>query len=148
MITSFEAATKIGDLSNWSVTNLQLQKLLYISHMVYLGLHNKKLIEEKFEAWNLGPVLPSVYHRLKIFGDKHIRNIFSTDISTLNDKDSEFNIIKQVYEILGKKEAYTLVSMTHKEGGGWAKNFNPRLNITIPDKDILEEYNRYYNDSI
>lgn len=57
-ITPFEAAKKICELSNWTLCNLKLQKLLYLCQLVHLGRHSIPLMDEIFEAWDYGPVLP------------------------------------------------------------------------------------------
>src|SRR5204863_6873805 len=51
------------------VTPLQLIKLVYIAHGWHLGLTGQPLINEPPEAWQYGPVIPSLYHALKIHGN-------------------------------------------------------------------------------
>lgn len=142
MISSFEAAKTMCQLSDWTITNLQLQKLLYISHLILMGAYNNKLVEESFEAWNLGPVLPCVYHRLKIFGISPVRDMFGT-YNTSKDSD-EFKVMEEVYSELKDMEPYKLVGITHKPQGGWARNFKPGRNRTIRDNDIINEFKAYY----
>jgi uncharacterized phage-associated protein len=142
MLNSFEAAKVMCQLSEWKITNLELQKLLYISHLVLLGAYGKKLVNENFQAWNLGPVLPSVYHWLKVFGISPIRDMFGK-YNTSKDS-AEFKIMEEVYDALREMKAYDLIGLTHKEKGGWAKNFEPGLNALIPDNDIINEYKAYY----
>jgi uncharacterized phage-associated protein len=43
------------------LTPLQLIKLVYIAHGWYLGLTGEPLINEPPEAWQYGPVIPSLY---------------------------------------------------------------------------------------
>ena len=130
------------ELSNWSISNLQSHKLLYLSHMLLVGGEGIPLVEENFEAWDYGPVLPSVYHSAKAFGNKSIRNIYKSH-NALNDENSprEMYVIRDLVEFNKKKKPFELVSITHWEGGAWAKNYTPgmRGNI-IPNADILEEY--------
>ncbi len=108
--------------------------------MVHLGRNNQRLFNGHFEAWDYGPVEPSVYRKVKIFGGEPIQDIFKfhnvapiTDplrLSTLEDSD-----------FLLSKKAAELVAMTHWEKGAWAKHYMPgRLGQTIPDSDIIEEY--------
>ena len=54
-ISVLEAAKHIGARSHWSLSNLKMQKLLYIAHMFHLGIYNKPLVCEFFEAWDYGP---------------------------------------------------------------------------------------------
>src|SRR5438552_18215648 len=51
------------------LTPLQLIKLVYFAHGWYLGLTGEPLIDEPPEAWRYGPVIPSLYHALKDYGN-------------------------------------------------------------------------------
>ena len=55
-----------------SLTLLKLVKLVYLAHGWHLGLTGDPLIKENVEAWRYGPVVPSIYHDLKIFGNNAI----------------------------------------------------------------------------
>jgi len=138
---SFMAAKTVASLCHFDVTNLKLQKLLYLAYMVYLGVDHERLIDGHFEAWNLGPVEPDIYHLLKAYGDKKIQDVFGTDGFP---KDSnEYSVIKSIIDQLGDASASRLVQITHQEGGAWAANFNPKIRgIRIPDSDILKEYKK------
>lgn len=142
-ISSFEAAHKVCELSHWTITNLKLQKILYLSHMFYLGKSKIPLLEEEFEAWLHGPVLPSLYNHVKVFGDRPITNVFSS----LDERKSsvELDFLQKKFAELDDKSAWDLVVMTHLKGGAWEKYFNKEnRNIKIPDQAILEEYNKFY----
>src|ERR1700676_3931940 len=55
-----------------SLDPMKLQKLIYFAHGWSLALTDIPLIEEHPEAWDYGPVIPSVYHEFKLFGRKPI----------------------------------------------------------------------------
>ena len=78
-ISVLSAAKHMGQFSAWTLTHLELQKLLYLSHMIYLGSHGKPLISGSFEAWAYGPVHPDLYHKAKIFGSDPVENIIFHD---------------------------------------------------------------------
>lgn len=142
MSNSFEAAKKIVHLSDDSVTNLQLQKILYLAHMVHLVKCKEPLVSESFRAWTYGPVLPKVYHHLKIFGSKPVKDIFyETD---LINNTPESDTLEKAWNALSTKEGWELVGMTHRAQGAWAKNFNSSGNRVIPNEDIVEEYKTLY----
>jgi uncharacterized phage-associated protein len=70
-------ANKKGD----TVSHKKLQKLLYYVdgwHMVYF---NFPIIDEDFEAWVHGPVIPSLYQELKEFGFNNIEITNGEDVS-------------------------------------------------------------------
>src|SRR3977135_2921517 len=54
------------------LTPMKLQKLVYYPHGWRLGIVGKALLNEQIEAWEFGPVIPSLYHEFKEFGDQPI----------------------------------------------------------------------------
>jgi uncharacterized phage-associated protein len=50
------------------LTNMKLQKLLYFAQGHSYGLRDKRLIEDDCQAWQYGPVYPSVYRAFSCFG--------------------------------------------------------------------------------
>jgi len=149
-ISAFAAAKKICDLNlntNHGLTNLALQKILYLAHMVYMGQNGgEPLIHEVFEAWDYGPVLPSLYHKVKIFGGNQIQDIFY-EIPLIKPDSKEAILLEQAYKQLSDKQPGKLVAMTHREDGAWAKYYSPGIKgIIIPNNDIQEEYKKIHDD--
>jgi uncharacterized phage-associated protein len=139
-VNTYSAARRICERSDWRVTNLSLQKILYLIHMVNLGRNGKPLIATTFEAWDYGPVVPGLYHRVKIFGDRSIQDIFFGAPSL--EGSSETIIINEGCDWLLTKKPAELVAMTHWKDGAWAKNYVPGVRgIAIPTSDIIAEYN-------
>jgi uncharacterized phage-associated protein len=136
------AAKKVCELRTWGVSNLEINKILYFAHMLFLGRHGlgSPLVDEMFQAWDYGPVLPSVYHRTKAFGRKPVQNVFYW-IPDL-PKGGESGIIEEAVDELAGKSPAELVAITHWEDGAWARHYEPGARgIVIPNKDILYEYN-------
>jgi len=76
-ISTFAAARRVCERSNWRVTNLAIQKILYLAHMGHMGENGgARLLASQFEAWDYGPVEPNLYHKVKFFGDGPIQDIF------------------------------------------------------------------------
>ena len=144
-VTHLQAAKELCLASDWSLSNLKLQKLLYIAELLFVGEYKGKdqLISGHFEAWDYGPVMPDSYHALKMFGSKPVRNIFRNvpDIDCAERKER----LREVYELYGSMSAGQLVNITHWEGGAWAKKYSPGSNAEIARQDILEEYKRREN---
>ena len=139
-ITVFQAAKTICNMSEWSISNLKLQKLLYLANMVYLGRNNEPLVDELFEAWDYGPVLNSLYHQVKIFGDQPIRNIFGS-ISDVGNDSKEAKLLQEAWNNLSSLSASKLVTFTHKPNGAWSKIYNGGARgCPISNEYILEEY--------
>lgn len=138
-ITSLEAAKQMCELSNWALTHLQLQKLLYLAHMVHLGRTGEPLVDEAFEAWTYGPVVRSLYFQLKVFRDRPIQNVFYEIPSECDKEEIEF--ITNKYPELASKSAWDLVVMTHLKGGAWEQFFDENGKYQkIPNAYIKQEY--------
>jgi len=140
-VPSLSAARVICELRDWSVSNLKLQKILYIAHMVHLGETNGlPLINENFEAWDYGPVAPKIYHRAKSFGNNPIRHVFHW-VEDVSPESREFSYLKWASDETSSMTAAKLVSITHWEKGAWANCYKPgSRSIKIPNDLILKEY--------
>ncbi|MFP4097405.1 MAG: Panacea domain-containing protein [Alphaproteobacteria bacterium] len=145
-ISATAAAKKICELGDWQVTNLQLQKILYLAHMVFLGNNNgKPLIGSSFEAWDYGPVVPELYHDAKKYGSKPIRMGFHS-LQNISGTPEEAEIERACSSLLAKS-ASRLVDFTHRPGGAWDKNYVPGARgVIIPNQDILDEYRKLSSD--
>ena len=121
MYHSVEVAWKmlqIAQTKSMQLSNLQLQKLVYIAHGYLLGWKNKALISDPVEAWNYGPVVSPIYHEFKQFGDRKIP--VSTDIRTALDNDEEAtSVIDGVLNLYGHLDAVKLVNLTHQSNTPW-----------------------------
>lgn len=137
-ISALTAARHMCERSDWSLTNLKLQKMLYLAQMMHLGSTGERLLNGSFEAWDYGPVLPSVYSEVKAFGGGAIRYMFGG--GTVSD-DERAEFLADAYAQLSQRTAGQLVNITHWSGGAWAKNYRPGAKgIVIPDADIIQEY--------
>ncbi|MEH0195195.1 type II toxin-antitoxin system antitoxin SocA domain-containing protein [Caulobacter sp. CCNWLY153] len=133
------AARRLCERSGWTLTNLELQKMLYLAQMQFLGQTNERLIDDTFEAWDYGPVSPSIYHRVKPFGSGAIKDVFHG--ARPIDAGDIANYLDGAYDALSRYSAGALVAITHWDKGAWAKNYIPGARgIPIPDEDIIAEY--------
>lgn len=139
-ISTLSAAKTIGSLNNWGRTNLELQKILYIAHMVHLGRNDGvPLINTHFEAWDYGPVVPYLYHEIKFFGSEPVKDIFFS--SHVVQDGTEAEAIEETCEMVSDLTSGRLVAITHWEKGAWAEVYQSGVrNSIIPDDLILREY--------
>ena len=137
--STFSAAKRLCYTSDWSISNLELQKLLYIAPMVCLGQKDVPLITGHFEAWNYGPVEPNLYRKTKIFGSSPVGNIFHAveDVSP----GYQCELLDDVVEQLAQAPPGKLIAITHWDKGAWAKHYYPGVrHALIPNEDIRQEY--------
>ena len=124
------------------LTPMQLLKLVYFAYGWYWAVANQRLIDERVEAWKYGPVIPSIYHEFKRFGNEPI-NDFATELRPA-PKDGKLTffleepripecdelprqLIKRVWEVYKGFSAVQLSRLTHEPGTPWAET---------PDRDI------------
>ena len=123
------------------LTPMQLIKLAYIAHGFSLAIKNRPLLDEPVEAWRYGPVIPSLYRKLKAFGnggvDKRISRFFGSE--TLASEDAD--LIDAVYEKYGKLTGGQLSFLTHKRGTPWSDAYKPdEYGIELDDSVIGRHY--------
>jgi len=134
--SALSVAKFYADKSDWSLSNLQLQKMTYLSQLVWFKSHDEPLIDSSFEAWDYGPVVPSMYHKLKCFGSRPVKNVFRS-VKTIDNNDV-VKFLNKGFEVLSKKEPWELVGLTHTEGGAWAKHYLSE-SVVISNDDIKAE---------
>ena len=136
---SYAAAKSLGNLCGWQLTNLKMQKLMYFAHMIHLGMTNgQPLVSENFQAWNYGPVLPSLYYKLRGFGNSPVKDVFF-EVNPVT-QGTAFAAISSAVEQLNDYTPAELVSITHRKGGAWDRYYQPGTTaIQIPNQAILEE---------
>jgi uncharacterized phage-associated protein len=140
-ISALSAAKSLCELRDWQLSNLELQKLLYIAEMYHLGNEGTPMVAEDFEAWDYGPVMPSVYARTKGFGRAAVPNVFHW-VSSVPEQSSEYHLLANLSEQTKGFTAGQLVNVTHWPLGAWAKFYRPGYRgIKIPKSAILQEYN-------
>jgi uncharacterized phage-associated protein len=137
------------------VTNMQLQKLMFIGYGWVLSLTSNDLTDgEGFEAWKHGPVLPSIYHEMKHNGDKAISN-YATDYDVSDNivyvprikTDQSKQILTKVWDTYKKFNAWSLRDLTHEEGTPWKEVFEPgKIGLKIDSKSVDRYYSEYLNE--
>lgn len=132
------AAQYICEKSDWSVTQLSLQKILYLAQMVHLGRYEKPIVAGNFEAWDYGPVHPSLYQKVKAFGSKPIPQVFWSKEAV----DGTYKeVLDDACDNLLHLTPGQLVQNTHWQKGAWATHYVPSArNIIIQESSIIDEY--------
>ena len=138
-VSALSAGKRLGERSGWTLSNLAMQKLLYIAHMFHLGKYDAKpLVSGQFEAWDYGPVHPALYHAVKQFGADPVQNIFHS-VPPIGE-GTETSLLDAAVDQLSDSTS-RLVAIAHWKNGAWAKNYIPgKKGVPIPDEDIRQEY--------
>ena len=133
---------------NHKISNLALNKLVYITEGFSLAKHRKDLFAEDIEAWTYGPVIPSLYHEFKFYGSNPIKsfsNVFfegsKKKYPTINKNDKDLqNILDIVWGCYYSKEGGDFIELTHKEGTPWSSVYKKDHKGIIIPKTIIEIY--------
>lgn len=101
------------------ITNLKLNKLLYYAQGCYLARTGRPLFDGRIEAWQYGPVEPTIYNKYKKYGSAPITEVDKRcGVDTF--EPDELDTLLDVMREYGQYTGGTLVSMTHKEGTPWS----------------------------
>lgn len=135
------------------VTQMQLQKLVYFANGYNLVSNGEPLINEAFEAWDYGPVCPTIYHEYKIYGANPIipddvvlqflgksKNFdLKVDVHEKNKK-----IIDEVWDGLKELTGLELSTITHLPNSAWSKSYRQGIrSVQIPNELIIDEMKQY-----
>ena len=137
-----------------TISPKKLQKLLFYVEAWNLVHLKIPLIEEDFEAWVHGPVLPSLYHELKQFGFNDLKvvadefdtpdNLVNQIIKTNKISEDQLDLIYSVLDKYGSMTSFQLELLSHNETP-WIearKGIPPHLpcNNIIPKDKIMAFY--------
>ncbi len=120
-----------------SVTPMQLLKLVYVAHGYMLGKHGRPLLDEPVQAWQYGPVVPSVYHAVKEYRSAPVECVaeklekFSTE---------ECEVMDNVARTYGNLPGIVLSSATHRPGTPWQRTWQLAGKNAPISNDLIENF--------
>ena len=133
--SSFEAREiankflQLAKTNETSLTSMQLLKLVYLAHGWSLAMFDLPIVGNNPQAWQYGPVYPSIYKSVKKSGSSPVTEMiakkdtgevyFPEDIS-----QPKLNFLSAILSSYGKKTAFQLSFITHKVGTPWYKTYH------------------------
>lgn len=118
------------------VTQLQLHKLLYFAQGWHLARFGKPLFQEEIEAWKLGPVVPCIYHKYKVYGRNGIMREGAPNAAD-NLTAEEYELLLDVAQEYMRYSTAGLVALTHEPGTPWDVS---GIYDVIPKNDIARYF--------
>jgi len=129
------------------MTPMKLIKLVYFSYAWYLAIFERKLFTETVEAWRYGPVVPSIYHEFKRFGNSPIQQ-YSINFELENnkisfpviDKDDEdaLGVVGAIWRTYKNLDGWDLSKITHADGSTpWSLAYAQGENSPMKDDEIV-----------
>jgi len=139
-----------ADRDGVPITQMKLIKLVYIAFGWTLALLDWEIFDEDIEAWQHGPVIPSIYHEFKKFGrDPITERATDFDLDTFDEfepsipvEDEETAVIlDRVWSSYKSFSGSALRNKTHAVGTPWYNTYNPTSrNAVIPNDQIKEHF--------
>lgn len=141
--------------SQYGISNLKLQKILYFVQAYFLITDTQlPCFNERIEAWDFGPVVPTAYHEFKQYGASNIPSItsyieynrnniwdatrknFTENIIRLEDREK----IRTIVDTFANYTATDLVNLTHNQAP-WSRVYMPGRNNEISNDSIRGYFN-------
>jgi uncharacterized phage-associated protein len=155
-----DIAYGIREIANWvleyaerqqvSISNMQLNKLVYFAYEHALKKYGRKLTNAKIEAWEHGPVFREIYRSFKESGNLPIASRAQkynpakdiVEIVVPNIAENDEKILEEALKNKIRLSASVLRELSHASDSPWAAVWyhegttNPGMQIT--DKLILD----------
>jgi uncharacterized phage-associated protein len=157
-VANFFIEAALDDPEVDPLTQMKLQKLVYIAHGWHLALRGKHLIKEPVEAWRFGPVVRDLYSRAREYGSKPIESLLDgsrtrtePELTTIpsSDRDSR-DFLRRVWRSYKTFTAVELSAMTHRENTPWYEIWEHQSgkdqgDTRIPADSIQDHYKELWN---
>lgn len=145
---------ELASANGTKLTHMALQKLVYIAHGWNFALNESEgaLICDEIQAWDWGPVIPTLWDSLKRYGNRPVDNAIRSEEWRMDPdmrgnpirealSPNEQNIVRLVFENYGSMGGGRLSEITHENGTPWSTVYKPGVrHIRISDDDIRDHY--------
>jgi uncharacterized phage-associated protein len=133
-------------LAKEKMSPMKVQKLVYFAQGWCLALMNAPLIDEKIQAWEYGPVVPSLYREFKAFGTNNIDRMASNADSP--KEPDVIALLNKIWDVYGKFSAVQLSNATHESESPWdqvvetckGKNNGFLLRNQVIENDLIRDF--------
>jgi uncharacterized phage-associated protein len=108
-----------------TISHKKLQKLLYYVEAWHLVNFDNPILNEDFQAWVHGPVVPELYHKLKEFGFNDLK-VVNDEFETVDEEinsiiaknkisDETIEFVYSVLDRYGSLTSFELELLSHSE---------------------------------
>lgn len=113
------------------VSNLQLQKILYYIQVHFLKKKGIPFFKDEIEAWQFGPVIPTVYYQYAAFDPAPITIFKTPKIDLEQEEKIELEQIVREKTVLS---LWDILADIHKKGKAWDMYYKVNERNVIPKK--------------
>jgi uncharacterized phage-associated protein len=143
----------MGLRNNIPITQMKLQKLVYIAHGWNLAIFNEPLINNQIQAWKHGPVIPVLYNEFRGVGVSNITE-YATDIrideETFNisyivprvpiEEVNTHILIDKIWKKYGQLSGPQLSNLTHMPNTPWTETYRLNQHNLEIDNEIIRNH--------
>lgn len=122
-----------------TLTPMQVLKLVYIAHGWSLGLYGVPLIRDEVQAWQYGPVIPSLYERIRRFKSLPVEGPVKADRQDRLSARAK-DLVKQVFDRYGSLPGPALSRITHAKDTPWTLTYRQGTFGLVISNDLIEDY--------
>ena len=141
------AFINIAKKEDKKLTNMQLQKLVFIAHGYCLAcFDDEPLFFQDARAWQWGPVIPQLYKSLQKYGSNFVDDSVDA-VDVMLEEDNKFDLLDAVYRNYGHYSGSELSALTHQVGTPWSITWSKERFGIIPNNTISEHYKKLLEDS-
>ena len=137
--------------SGRSLTQMKLYKLVYLAHGFHLAILDTPLINEMIEAWEYGPVVPTLYQEFRRFGSRKITSkakrfnpeTFKKEpVPLIPKRSNAAQCVDYTWKLYKNYSALELSRLTHLTGSPWFETVTEFKGIMNPDipNDKIKDY--------
>lgn len=142
-----------ADEQGVTLTNMALLKHIYFAHGWHLASRSAALVSNRFEAWEHGPVIRTVYECFKKYDAAPITSratIVDWETGEVREARADFcaetaALLRATLDYYAGYGAFELSAITHEPGGPWDRVRNAgdgkvRLNMEISTRAIYDHF--------
>lgn len=104
---------------------MKLQRLIYLANHWHIKILSVPLIDDHFCRWRYGPVVPSLYHKLKLFGHMNVDRLITISgsncdfIPVIDDRNTD-ELLQAIIRKYGSMNSSELSYITTLPNSAWA----------------------------
>jgi uncharacterized phage-associated protein len=132
-----------------SLSNMQINKLVYFLHVDLLALTGQPLVSAKIEAWEHGPVFRELYSQFKVHGDAPISGRATAlspqtgmpEVVRVQLQPEVVDLLRPLVRKYSALSASAMRAASHVKGGPWDRAWNhdgaTNASMRISNESIL-----------
>ena len=139
------------------LSNMHLQKMVFFAHAAYFKQYRKPLFSDPVVAWQHGPVVVSLYHKLKKYEagsvTEPIQRIetcadnrflqYRTVIPTIpQEHEDVVKFLNKAWNSLSEVPTWKLRAISHAPGGAWYKTVESQQIDPMDDQVVMDKLPR------